>query len=110
MNCKPGTKYLRLFYCFRYFRIEDNSSSNFRVGELLRLSEFINHENPRFAICVLFAESKTFLCVLEIDLNGGILIVHQLHDLNIEGKYNLRLIEFTCSKKNRSTPWCSFVY
>jgi hypothetical protein len=76
---------------FRSLKIEHRSSSNFQRSGLYISSKlnFIDQKEARFAICVvddLSNPSKHCLCILEIDLNREKLIIHQLYELDLDGK------------------------
>jgi hypothetical protein len=83
-------------HCFRHFQIEDRTQSNLQMDEklsdrmdfyLLKKVKFISEQQPYFAICVFGEFVRTSLGVLEVDLENGKLIVHQMFELNVEGKY-----------------------
>jgi hypothetical protein len=76
---------------FRRFQVEDRSYSGYPIKEFTKFSSF-DFIDSSIAICVFFQPSQTFLCVLDVNLERGKLIVHQLVDLNhegINGKLNL---------------------
>jgi hypothetical protein len=45
---------------------------------------FLNEQEPRFALYVFTNIFSCYLCILELDIEGGKLILHQLLEINSE--------------------------
>lgn len=85
---------------FRQLGFENLSGFQLDNLEISNLT-FIHEETPRFAICVLLGNYETYLCVFQVDVENGKLIIHQLFDLEIpipngrfryEGKNTLKFV------------------